>query len=319
MAGTGAGAGGVIQAASAGRPAATASSFEAQRRRFYDTLLLPALAALAVVTLLPTAYLLTVSLTPLDLTRQETAWDFSSPLAQYRFALQDDRLHNSLWVQAKLSFWSVALQVLIGFLFALLLNTSSKLLMALRTIFLIPMVLPPIVVAIIWKVIYTPDISPMHWAFETMGFVVPSLITDPGWALTAIVIADVWEWFPFVMLMVLASLQMMPSEYIEAAKVDGASVLQTTLYVTLPYLKGVLLVAALFRLVDSIKAFPLIYILTDGGPGTVTEVTNYYSFRQAFNFSYLGYSSAITVVLVTITVVLSWAIIRMVGWGQRVD
>ena len=90
-----------------------------------------------------------------------------------------------------------------------------------------------------------------------------------------------------------------------------------TLYVTLPYLKGVLLVAGLFRLIDSIKAFPLIYILTDGGPGTVTEVTNYYSFIQAFNFSYLGYSSAITVVLVAITVLLSWLIIRMVGWGQR--
>ena len=95
------------------------------------------------------------------------------------------------------------------------------------------------------------------------------------------------------------------------------TVLQTTLYITLPYLKGVLLVAALFRLVDSIKAFPLIYILTDGGPGTVTEVTNYYSFIQAFNFSYLGYSSAITVVLVAITVLLSWAILRLVGWGQH--
>lgn len=315
-----AGAGGAIAAASAGRPGASrTNSFDEQRRRFYDYLLLPALVALCVVTLLPTLYLLIVSFTPLDLTRPETAWDFSTPFAQYGFALQDDRLHNSLWVQAKLSFWSVALQVLLGFFFALLLNTSSKLLLALRTIFLIPMVLPPIVVAIIWKVIYTPDISPMHYALETMGFVVPSLITDPNWALTAIIIADVWEWFPFVMLMVLASLQMMPSEYIEAAKVDGASVLQTTIYVTLPHLKGVLLVAALFRLVDSIKAFPLIYILTDGGPGTVTEVTNYYSFRQAFNFSYLGYSSAITVVLVTITVLLSWAIIRMVGWGQRVD
>ncbi len=315
-----AGAGGVIAAKHAGRPAAGPTrGFAQQQQRFFDYLLLPALAALCVVTLLPTLYLLIVSFTPLDLTRPETAWDFSRPFAQYGFALGDERLHNSLWVQAKLSFWSVALQVVLGFLFALLLNTSSKLLLALRTIFLIPMVLPPIVVAIIWKVIYTPDISPMHWALETMGFVVPSLITSPEWALTAIVIADVWEWFPFVMLMVLASLQMMPSEYIEAAKVDGATVLQTTLYVTLPYLKGVLLVAALFRLVDSIKAFPLIYILTDGGPGTVTEVTNYYSFRQAFNFSYLGYSSAITVVLVTITVVLSWAIIRLVGWGHRVD
>lgn len=299
--------------------AGLARRFAEQRHRFYNWLLLPALTALMVVTLLPTIYLLIVSLTPLDLARPETHWDFSRPLAQYQTVLEDARLHNSLWVQAKLSFWSVVFQVALGFLFALLLNVNSKVLLALRTVFLIPMVLPPIVVAIIWKVLYTPDISPMHWALESMGFVIPSLITDPGWALTAIIIADVWEWFPFVMLMVLASLQMMPSEYVEAAKVDGASVLQLTFYVTLPYLKGVLLVAALFRLVDSIKAFPLIYILTDGGPGTVTEVTNFYSFIQAFNFSYLGYSSAITVVLVAITVFLSWLIIRLVGWGQRVD
>jgi multiple sugar transport system permease protein len=282
-------------------------------------MLLPALAALVVVTLLPTLYLLVVSFTPLDLTRPGTAWDFSTPFAQYQYAWNDSRLHNSFWVQARLSFWSVAFQVALGLLFALLLNSSSKILLALRTVFLIPMVLPPIVVAIIWKVIYTPDISPMHWALEAMGFPVRSLITNPDWALTAIIIADVWEWFPFVMLMVLASLQMMPQEYVEAARVDGASVWQLTWYVTLPHLKGVLLVAALFRLVDSIKAFPLIYILTDGGPGTVTEVTNYYSFRQAFNFSYLGYSSAITIILVAMTVLLSWAIIRLVGWGQRVD
>ena len=95
---------------------------------------------------------------------------------------------------------------------------------------------------------------------------------------------------------------MMPEEYVDAARIDGASAWQMTLHVTLPYLKGVLLVAGLFRLIDSIKAFPLIYILTDGGPGTVTEVTNFYSFLQAFNFSYLGYSSAITVVLVAVTV-----------------
>ncbi|MEO1018108.1 MAG: sugar ABC transporter permease, partial [Pseudomonadota bacterium] len=278
-----------------------ARRFEAQRHKFYWYCLWPALIALIVVTLLPTIYLLLVSFTPLDLTRPETVWDFSTPLAQYQFVLEDTRLHNSLWVQAKLSFWTVALQVLLGFFFALLLNVKSSVLQALRTIFLIPMVLPPIVVAIIWKVLYTPDISPVHWGLEAVGIVIPALITDPNWALTAIIIADVWEWFPFVMLMVLASLQMMPAEYIEAAKIDGASVWQLTVHVTLPYLKGVLLVAALFRLVDSFKAFPLIYILTDGGPGNVTEVTNFYSFIQAFNFSYLGYSSAITIVLVTIT------------------
>ena len=92
-----------------------------------------------------------------------------------------------------------------------------------------------------------------------------------------------------------------------------------TWYVSMPYLKGVLIVAALFRIVDSIKAFPLIYILTDGGPGSLTEVTNYYSFMQAFNFSYLGYSSAITVTLVLATIFASWGIIRLVGWGKPID
>ena len=90
------------------------------------------------------------------------------------------------------------------------------------------------------------------------------------------------------MLMVLAGLQMLPQELLDAAKVDGASPWQVTRHVTLPFIQGVLLVAGLFRLIDSIKAFPLIYILTDGGPGSLTEVTNYYSFLQAFNFSYLG-------------------------------
>ena len=218
-----------------------------------------------------------------------------------------------------LSFWTVGLQLLIGLGFALLLNMRSSLLQALRTVFLIPMVLPPIVVAIIWKVIYTPDISPLHWAIQAFGWRMPALITDANWALTAIIIADTWEWFPFTMLMILAALQMMPEEHIDAARVDGASAWQMLWYVTLPYLKGVLLVAGLFRLIDSIKAFPLIYILTDGGPGSLTEVTNYYGFVQAFNFSFLGYSSAITVVLVGFTVVLSWLILRLVGWGRDVE
>ncbi len=181
------------------------------------------------------------------------------------------------------------------------------------------MVLPPIVVAIIWKVLYTPDISPFWWIFTALGWNVPALITDADWALTAIVIADTWEWFPFTMLMILAALQMMPDEYVEAARIDGATALQLTWHVVLPHLRGVLLVAGLFRLIDSIKAFPLIYILTDGGPGSLTEVTNYYSFIQAFNFSYLGYSSAITVVLVVLTVALSAGIIALIGWGERVD
>jgi multiple sugar transport system permease protein len=274
---------------------------------------------LAIITLLPSLYLLVTSFTPLNLTRPETQWDFSQPLESYRQLLADERLHNSVWVQIKLSFWTVLLQLLIGLALALLLNIKSQLLEALRTVFLIPMVLPPIVVAIIWKVIYTPDISPMHGLFRAIGWNVPALITDPNWALTSIIIADTWEWFPFTMLMVLAALQMMPQELLDAAKVDGASPWQLTWFITLPFIQGVLLVAGLFRLIDSIKAFPLIFILTDGGPGNLTEVTNYYSYLQAFNFSYLGFSSAITVVLLAATIALSWVIVRLVGWGARID
>ncbi|MBM3649406.1 MAG: sugar ABC transporter permease [Alphaproteobacteria bacterium] len=298
---------------------ARTSAFARAQHRFFAWCVAPSLAVLALITLLPSLYLLATSFTPLNLTRPETLWDFSQPLESYRQIWADSRLHHSVWVQIKLSFWTVLLQLAIGLALALLLNMRTRLLEALRTVFLIPMVLPPIVVAIIWKVIYTPDISPMHGLFRALGWNVPALITDPNWALTSIIIADTWEWFPFTMLMVLAALQMMPQELLDAAKVDGASPWQLTRYITLPFIKGVLLVAGLFRLIDSIKAFPLIFILTDGGPGNVTEVTNYYSFLQAFNFSFLGFSSAITVALLAATIVLSWVIVRLVGWGARVD
>jgi multiple sugar transport system permease protein len=295
------------------------TGFGRTQHRFFVFCVAPSLAVLAIITLLPALYLLATSFTPLNLTRPETQWDFSQPLISYGQLLTDDRLANSVWVQIKLSFWTVSMQILIGLGLALLLNIKSRLLEALRTVFLIPMVLPPIVVAIIWKVIYTPDISPMHGLFRAIGWNVPALITNPDWALTSIIIADTWEWFPFTMLMVLAALQMVPQEMLDAAKVDGASPWQITRHVTLPFIQGVLLVAGLFRLIDSIKAFPLIYILTDGGPGSLTEVTNYYSFLQAFNFSYLGFSSAITGVLLAVTIVMSWIIIRAVGWGARID
>ena len=288
-------------------------AFARARHRQFVLWLVPALAVLAVVTLLPTIYLVLTCFTPLNLTAPATLFDFSDPAVNYRLLLSDGRFLNSLWVQAKLSFWTVTLQLVTGFLFAQLLNLRSAMMRSLRTIFLIPMVLPPIVVAIIWKVLYTPDISPLHWMARAAGWNVPSLITDPGWALTAIIIADIWEWFPFTMLMILAALQMIPAELNEAAKIDGAGPLQTTIHITIPSIKGTLVVAGLFRLIDSIKAFPLIFVLTDGGPGNVTEVTNYYAFLQAFNFSYLGFSSAITVVLVAATLLLSWLVLSTTG------
>lgn len=298
---------------------AKTSSFAAIRHRSFQSALWPSIIVLIVVTILPTLYLIITAFTPLNLTRPETVWDFSMPLNNFQLLVNDARFLNSVWIQIKLSFFTVGLQLLAGLAIAMLLNKRSYFLEACRTVFLIPMVLPPIVVAIIWKVLYTTDISPVIWALRSMGVPAHTPITDPNLALWAIIIADVWEWFPFTMLMLLAALQMMPEGPMEAAKVDGASTWQTFLYIILPLLRPSLLVAGLFRLIDSIKAFPLIYILTDGGPGNVTEVTNYYAFVQAFNFSYLGFSSAITVVMVAATFLLSWWIIRLVGEKVEIE
>jgi len=298
--------------------AANATGWEVHRRRAFAFGLAPALVVLAATTLVPAIYLVVTSLTPLNPVNPGSAFDFSRPWVNYVSALTDDRFLHSLWIQAQLSLVTVTLQLLVGLGLALLLDLPSRLIGALRTGFLLPMVLPPIVVAVIWKVLFTPDVSPLHHALAAIGLPVHSLITSGGTALWAIAFADTWEWFPFTMLMLLAALQMVPREPIEAATIDGAGSLQMFWYVRLPYIRQALVVTAIFRLIDSIKAFPLIYILTDGGPARATEVTNYFAFIQTFNFSYWGYGSAIATLMVAGVLILSLLISRL-GTDGNID
>ncbi|WP_395346833.1 carbohydrate ABC transporter permease [Variovorax sp. UC122_21] len=292
------------------------ASWQAEQRRAFLLGLSPSLAVLLLITLVPAAALLVASFTPLSLTDPAASFRFDDPLVNYRQLLHDDRFLGSIAVQLKLSASSVALQLATGLGLALLLNGKSRVLDGAKTLLLIPMVLPPIVVALIWKIIYTPDVSPMHRLLEHIGLPVRSLIADPDTALWAISLADTWQWFPFTMLMVLASLQMIPDDPIEAATLEGANRWQLFRHIVFPYIRPVLVVCGLFRLIDSFKAFPLIYVLTNGGPGNVTEVTNYYGFIQAFNFSYWGYASAIATVMLVGVFVLSWLVGKL-GWGSH--
>jgi len=308
----------IERAARPARPArAVHPSWRLEQQRSFALGLLPALFVLAAITLGPTIYLVVTSLTPLDPVHPHSATDFSDPVVNYRALMADARFLNSLWVQAKLSVATVAAQLAIGLGVALLLNAGSRFLEAVRTAFILPMVLPPIVVAVVWKVIFTPDVSPMHRTLAAIGLPVHSLIADPAMALWAIAVADTWEWFPFTMLMVLAALQMIPGEPIDAARIDGAGRLALFRYILFPYLRPTLVIAGLFRVIDSIKAFPLIYVLTNGGPGTATEVTNYYAFVESFNFSYWGYGSAIATLMVAGVLLLSWLIGRLGGAAER--
>lgn len=290
-----------------------ASAWSVEQRRAFTIGLMPALVVLAAVTLGPAIYLVVTSLTPLTPVRPGSGLDFSTPLSNYRQALFESSFLHSVWLQLELSAMTVGLQTLIGLGLALLLNVESRFMEAVRTGFLVPMVLPPIVVAIIWKILYTPGISPLYAVLGFFGVSAGSLITSPATALPAIAVADTWEWFPFTLLMMLAALQMMPQEPLEAARIDGASSWQMFWYVRLPFIRPALTVAVLFRLIDSIKAFPLIYVLTNGGPGLATEVTNYYAFVQTFDFAYWGYGSAIATLMVAGVFVLSLAIVRLGG------
>jgi multiple sugar transport system permease protein len=288
-----------------------ANGLDVERRRFNRLALAPSLIVLFVIAGLPALYLLVVSFTPFQLTEPGSAANFSAPLRNYQLLPGDPRFVNSLWVQAKLSFWGVLFQILLGMLLALLLNVPSRLVEFARTFFLIPMVLPPIVVAVIWKLIYTPDISPLYYAAGLLHIAMPALASSVEFALVSIIIADTWEWLPFTFLMVLAALQTIPDEFSEAALVDGANKLQIFWYVTLPFIAPILLISGMFRLIDSVKAFPLIFLLTGGGPGNLTEVTNYYAYLLAFDSNEIGYSSAVTVVMLLLVAAVSLGLVWM--------
>lgn len=288
---------------------------ERRRQRALSRGLYPALVLLALVTALPAAFLVLASLTPLTPTRPESWLDFSDPLRNYRQAFADSRFLQSIVVQLKLSAGTVAGQLVVGLALALLVNAHGRVLEIVRSALIVPMVLPPIVVGILWKILYVPETSPIQRALEALGLSLGSPITDPDRALASLVIAETWEWFPFTLVMCFAALRTLPAQQVEAARVDGANAWQIFRFVTLPWLRRTLTVVAIFRLIDSVKAFPLIYVLTEGGPGTVTEVTNYYAFTQAFNFSYWGYASAIATMLICGVVALSWIVERV---GSRV-
>lgn len=286
-------------------------------RRTYCAFLAPAAFVLVVVTLFPFLYLFATSLTPYELTKPQSL--HFEGLVNFESLSRDSRFLNSLWVQGRLSVATVSLQLLIGLALAMLLNARWRFIELIRTIYIIPMVLPPVVVAIIWKVLFSPNISVIYWLLESVGLPQRAWLSDPQLALWAIVIADVWEWFPFTMLMLLAALQMLPEEPLEAARIDGASNWQVFWHIVLPLLKPVIVVAGLFRLIDSVKAFPHIFIMTSGGPGIATEATNYYAYMQGFSYTFIGFASAISLVMLVAVFVLSGLIMRMVGTQVEVE
>jgi multiple sugar transport system permease protein len=216
---------------------------------------------------------------------------------------------------------TTGLELVLGFALALVLSRRMRGLGIVRTLLIIPMAMTPVVVGLTWRLLYTPPFGLVNWSAGLVGIELPPMLTDPVLAMAAVVIVDVWQWTPFMMLLMLAGLQSLPSEPFEAAAVDGASRLQALRFLTIPMLKGIVLVALIFRGVDAFDTFDTIYVLTRGGPGTATQTLTMFDFFQAFRWFHYGYAAAIAVVMLLMLWAVSFGAVRSIGRaileGQR--
>ncbi|PRX19652.1 multiple sugar transport system permease protein [Orenia metallireducens] len=207
---------------------------------------------------------------------------------------------------------AVVLETLVGFALALLFNTKIIGRKILRSIILIPMLLPPITVALTWKMMYAYDYGIINNILSHFGIAPVEWLSSAKLALFSIIITDVWQWTPFVFLVLLANLQALPIEIYESAKVDGASALKRLVYITLPLLKPGIILVILLRTIDTFRIFDKIYVLTGGGPGNSTETLTFYIYQHGFKYFDIGFSAATSIVMVVLILVISNSYIRQV-------
>jgi multiple sugar transport system permease protein len=180
-----------------------------------------------------------------------------------------------------------------------------------RTIFILPMMIAPIVVGLTWRYLFDVQYGLINHLFVALGLGAKQWLADPDLAFIAIVVSDVWQWTPFVFIMVMAGLQSMDGAVMEAARVDGANAWQTILFVKLPLLLPILMVTLLMRLIDAFRVLEVIYVLTFGGPGDSTEIFSLHIYKAAFISQKLGYAAALSMLLLAVVIVLSALLLRI--------
>jgi multiple sugar transport system permease protein len=215
-------------------------------------------------------------------------------LKNYSDLLVDDAFKESLWVTLKFAFIVVSIEMVIGLGLALLLDRNIRGMSALRTIFILPMMIAPIVVGLMWRYMYHPSVGIFNRTLNDLGFDSIPWLSDSTWALISIIIADVWQWTPFIFILCLAALQSLPRSTLEAARLDGANAWQQALYIKIPLMMPVLIVTLLLRLIDAFKVLEVILVMTNGGPGLSTEIMSLRISRTASEFRELGEAAAMS-------------------------
>jgi multiple sugar transport system permease protein len=235
-------------------------------------------------------------------------------LENYRELLKDPVAWHSFGITAVFVSATTFFELLIGLLLALLIHHRFPARGALRACVLIPWAIPTVVAAQMWRFLFNDAYGMINYvAFGPEAAEYIPWLAQPGTALLAIIVADVWKTSSFAALLILAGLQVIPEELYEAAKVDGATVWQRFRHITWPLIRPALLVALLFRTIDAFRVFDLAFVMTQGGPADATNVLQLYGYKKMFVEGWMGYGSAVSVCIFVIVLILSITYVRTVG------
>lgn len=285
----------------------------AYARRF----LLPAAIVLFLIVIVPMVYLWYVSFTNYDLGK---GWDKREFVGFQNFWMLASGEDRDFWPAVLTTliflFCTVAAELLLGLAIAMLLNRKIAAKRVWMAFLIIPLTITPSVIGLMWKLMYNTEYGVLNFLLAFFGAKVNWL--GPQDALISVMIVDVWQWTPFVALMLYAGLQSISTEPYESALIDGASSFQIFRFITLPLLKPMILVALLLRSIDAIRIFDTVYVLTKGGPGSITELLSLHIYRVGFEHTgWIGRSSATAIVLLLLATLIVTLFTRVVNISRR--
>lgn len=279
-----------------------ASDLSAHRNRARRGFLAPLTIILVALTVAPFIYNLVISLTDKASTNPSTTFiGFSN----YTRLFSDSLFWESIRTTILFTVVVVSIELIIALTVAMALDRISRGAPILRALFLIPMAAAPVAVLFNWRVILNVSYGVIDYVLGLLHLPQPDWTGEQGTALITLMIVDVWQWTPFVLIIVAGGIASVPKDVYESSAVDGASSWQTFRYLTLPLLRPYIIVAVLFRSIDALKTFDSIQILTSGGPGTSTVMLNYYIFQQGISYLSFGRAAAAATILLVLATLLA--------------
>jgi multiple sugar transport system permease protein len=269
-------------------------------RRRYMLFIVPALAVMFAVIIFP--WLFTFFMSVHDW-RMGQAKTFVG-LDNYTKLMNDERFVNSVVRTLVYTVLSTVIPVVLGVLSALVFHRNFPFRGVLRAVFIMPMMATPVAVALVWTMMFHPQLGVLNFLLGLVG-IPPSLwVFDQATVIPSLVLVETWQWTPLVMLIVLGGLASLPTEPYESALIDGATPWQMFRRITFPLVLPFIMVATIIRTIDAVKSFDTIFVITLGGPGTASETINLYLYTQAFAFYQIGYASAMVVVFMVVIMAL---------------